>query len=377
MMIDKRVVVVGGDHHNTLGVIRSLGHVGVRSDVICITNKDDAFVIHSKYVHSFVLIKSDSDIIEALGKLKQDGHYLNHPVVIACSDGSACTIDQNKNNLQYFFLPGVMDGSEGGLHHYMNKETMSNLASSLGLNVPASWVVSSEKDPMIDSIEYPCITKPMLSKDGSKSDILVCNDKESLQELLKKGSCSQYQVQKYLDKDFEYQLIGLSLNKGNEIIIPGVSHCIRPCQGTNTGFLHYESLEGIHAPVDKCKEFIKTIGYQGLFSIEFLRDKSGEDYFLEMNFRNDGNAISVTAAGVNLPYIWYLYHMKQDYKEWASRAIKEVYVMPIFFDLGWVKHGRLSLYNWVKDFLRTDCYMEFDKHDIMPFLYKLKNYLVR
>lgn len=36
--------------------------------------------------------------------------------------------------------------------------------------------------------------------------------------------------------------------------------------------------------------FIRDLGYSGLFSLEFIRDKSGKDYFMELNMRNDGNA---------------------------------------------------------------------------------------
>ena len=41
----------------------------------------------------------------------------------------------------------------------------------------------------------------------------------------------------------------------------------------------------------------------------FVRDNEGNDYFLEINMRNDGNAYCVTSAGVNLPYIWCYYQL--------------------------------------------------------------------
>ena len=34
--------------------------------------------------------------------------------------------------------------------------------------------------------------------------------------------------------------------------------------------------------------FIREVGYTGLFSMEFLRDKYGNDYFMEINFRMMG-----------------------------------------------------------------------------------------
>ena len=76
--------------------------------------------------------------------------------------------------------------------------------------------------------------------------------------------------------------------------------------------------------LQKCISFIREVGYTGLFSMEFLRDKYGNDYFMEINFRNDGNAISVTEAGVNLPYIWYAYNSSIDYNEEMQKNIRTV-----------------------------------------------------
>ena len=67
--------------------------------------------------------------------------------------------------------------------------------------------------------------------------------------------------------------------------------------------------------------------------MEFLRGKDGKDYFMEINFRNDGNSICVTASGMNLPYIWYLYNSGLSYeKELCYETMHGVIVMPEFDD---------------------------------------------
>ena len=158
------------------------------------------------------------------------------------------------------------------------------------------------------------------------------------------------------------------MDGGNEIVIPGVSVVIRPSAVSNTGFLKYVPLEKFSHDLTKCYEFIKETHYSGLFSLEFLRDKSGIDYFMEINFRNDGNSICVTSAGVNLPYIWYLYNLGMDYKkELYEKNIKEIYVMPEFTDFSMMLKGKVSFIQWIKDVAQTDCFMEFDKKDMRPF----------
>lgn len=197
-------------------------------------------------------------------------------------------------------------------------------------------------------------------------------------DALKDGFGQKYQVQQFLDKDFEYQLIGLSLNQGEDVIIPGCSRCIRPCPGTNTVFLHYEALDSINPPIIACKRFIREVGYSGLSSLEFLRDKDGRDYFMEMNFRNDGNAICVIASGTNLPYLWYLANIGSGYKsELEKSTFKPVYVMPEFADFkNFVANRKISLWKWFSDIAKTDCFMEFDKHDPNPFFFFLNNRIV-
>lgn len=44
------VLVIGGGHHNTLGVVRSLGREGYQIELILIDEKQRSFVSASKYV---------------------------------------------------------------------------------------------------------------------------------------------------------------------------------------------------------------------------------------------------------------------------------------------------------------------------------------
>lgn len=375
MSIQREIIVVGGNHHNTLGVIRGLGFGGVKPIVILhIGDENDPYVAHSCFIKEIKLVSSVENVLQVLRDYSKK--LVDKAIVIACSDGTSSLLDMHCEELsEYYILPG--SSKQGLLTKIMDKEKMAELGHSVGFNVPKSWVVESEKD--IDGIEYPCITKPILSKDGHKSDIKVCQNKNELLEVLEDGSCYRYQVQKFVEKDFEYQLIGLSLNKGQEIIIPGFSRCIRPCPGTNTGFLRYQSLNTMELPLDKCKDFITQIGYSGLFSIEFLRDKVGTDYFLEMNFRNDGNSICVTKAGYNLPYLWYAYNTGFDYKAILNKCnFKEVLVMPELDDFNsFVRKRKISIWKWIKDVSATDAFMEFDSKDPMPFWIALKQYIGR
>ena len=364
-----RIFVIGGNHHNALGVIRSLGERGIQPYVVIQCPRKKPYVSYSRYIHRSWIVESDEEV---LAILRQEGsqHPDDKAVLIACADNLSSLVDLHEDELsQWYFLPGTK--KQGYITHLMDKEVMSALAREVGFLVPPSMAIHIEDNPNIN-IPLPWIIKPLVSKDGSKDDIIRIYSSEDWHQYRQLHHL-HVQIQQLIDKDFEYQLIGLSLNEGEEVIIPGYSNVLRPSANTNTGFLHYMTLDATHQLVlELGKRFLKTIGYSGLFSLEFLRGKDGKDYFMEINFRNDGNAICVTAAGVNLPYIWYLYHTGGNYREEIEGSqIKSVYVMPEFSDISLISHGKLNILTWIKDIIRTDRFMEYDKRDKAPFWYEI------
>ena len=345
--MNREVVVIGGNHHNTLSILRSLGEKGIKSLLIVLSPYDPKpFVGYSKYIQKKIVVTNINEISSAMYSLHTTAEKA---IVIACNDCISSYLDMNHNNLSKdFVLPGSKD--EGMITHFMDKGAMAQLAVKSGLNIPKS------------------ISKPLVSKNGSKSDIVICEDESALRKYLNHCRCDKIIIQEYISKDIEFQLIGCSIKEGDKIIIPGVSIILRQPMNGNTGFLRYFPIKEFTYDKSSCFEFIRSTGYSGLFSVEFIRDKNGTDYFMEINFRNDGNSICVTASGMNLPYIWYLYNCGENIEsELCYDSMREVLVMPEFQDFKNVKHRQISLSNWLKDVKKTDRFMVFSKHDQKPF----------
>lgn len=131
----------------------------------------------------------------------------------------------------------------------------------------------------------------------------------------------------------EFQLIGCSLDGGETIIIPGYTRILRQPRNTNTGYLEYSPIEGLDYDSEAVHEFIRKIGYSGLFSVEFIRDENNKDYFLEINMRNDGNAYCVKSAGVNLPFIWCYYSVFGQLPNLPMTFSNSIRFIPDFNDL--------------------------------------------
>lgn len=367
-------IVVGGNHHNTLGVVRALGQKGVSPFVIIVGNGKSSFVLKSRYIKGGLILPTSED---AVLYIKEEFSGQGRTIIYSCSDGVTCSLDNHYDELKDNFV--FFNGKEQGrISRLTNKYEMQRLALMCGLNIPATIKIEGNTIP--NGITYPCVTKDMDNVNGSKHDMKLFQNVEQLSNFLQKNNESkEILVQHYIDKELEFQLIGCSVinDKGEyDIIIPGHTKIIRAQPVTNTGFLEYYSNDGFSFDKDSCKNFIKACGYTGLFSIEFIRGKDGIDYFLEINFRNDGNAYVVTKAGVNLPYIFYLNALGKDYSAEAQRPIHMQVSMPVVKDFKTVLQGRVSILQWLKDLKRTNCFFYKDKKDPAPLRAYIKELLI-
>ena len=354
------VIVIGGEHHNTLGVVRALGMAGFGVDLITIGITNAHYVSSSRYVRSYHVIESIEELTVYL--LSRPVSKMREKIIIiSCADSVTEHLNLHHDQLtQKYLLPGC--AKQGEMERLMNKATMIQMAEPFGLRVPDIWRIPQERD----KITFPCITKSYISSHGSKQDIRILQSEEELNLFL--SSCSdEVFVQPFIKKKEEVQFIGCSLKEGEEVIIPGMTHIIRSQPNTNTGFLEFGPIDPFYEEiVERSKQYIKTCGYSGLFSIEFIRSTEDEVFFLEINFRNDGNAWCVTAAGVNLPVIWVKACLGKDYRD-EIKEVKKILVMPEFQDFKLVLQGKVRLGQWIKDVRRTDAFFDWNKNDKRPF----------
>ena len=368
------VIVIGSDHHNTLGVVESLGMAGLSPFVIIVSRStvSDSFVLKSKYCQGQGFMTQYDRLIDLLCSTfkKNDGERY---VVITTNDQAASLLDNHYNELSDFLmLPGT--GRQGELEYWMDKPNMITLAESVGMNVPLTRIV--KRGETLDDFVLPCITKSVSTLKGAKSNLHICRDIDQLNAVLSKQTqYSEVQVQQFIDKDFEFQFIGCSINAGEKIIIPGRTHIDRPNGYDNTFYLEYLDFDNsFDQALSQAEEFIRRTGYSGVFSIEFIRDNSGKDYFLEMNFRNDGNAICVTASGTNLPYLWYLSQVKPDavQAELAQSTFKPVRLTPFLHYFYNMTTGEVGFREWLRNNFRTTQFSAYFKDDTAPFWHHMK-----
>ena len=353
-------IVFGGEHYNPLGVIRSLGEFGIKPVYIVMDSKLK-FASKSKYIHKVHVVSS----IEEGYKLLLDvyGNEKNKPFLYSTDDSFEGYIDERYDELKdrfYFFNAG----KSGRVNEFMNKEAIGNLAVKHGLNFLKTWRVKVGVIP--EDIEYPVITKAVDSKSfGWKSLVHICKDQEELKDAFSKINATEILLQKYIQKKNEYCLDGMSVNKGKNLYISIAStynyllaDSYSPYM-TITNFNRNDILGGL-------KGMFEEIGFERIYSVEFLVDSNDQLYFGEINFRNSTWSYASTRAGMNLPVLWAKGMIGEDYGD--IKKIKEGFTAMVeFADFNnRVREQKLSFSKWYKDYKKADCRFYVGKNDIKP-----------
>ena len=158
--MDNEVIVIGGSHYNTLGVIRSLGEVNIKVYAI-ITNKNKyAYIKKSKYLKNYDIIEENEEEIKKILLSKYSNH--NKAVLIPTSDFAALFIDKNLNELKNYFVVPNIDNKQGKMEELMNKYNQFNLAKKNNIKIAETFELDLNKIDE-DKITYPNILKPITS----------------------------------------------------------------------------------------------------------------------------------------------------------------------------------------------------------------------
>lgn len=359
---DYKVIVIGGDHYNTYGIIRSLGEEGIHSDVIILgCKKKDSFVLKSRYVACGFGCSGHE---EAMGILKT--YQGGDNILICCSDESEELVLKHYDELApNYILPVCKDPEE--TTRLMNKSNIGVLAEQFGITVPQTWIVKNRQLP--EGILFPCITKPLTSQSGHKADIVVCRNLEELKSVITAEiHCADYVIQQYIEYEKEVSILGAVLADGS-VVFSGCIDKLRTCMIGTTSFGVMVDNNLLGDCVYKLEAMMKSSGYRGLFSAEFLL-KDDIYYFLEVNFRNDGNTYVSTASGRNLPLL-YVHSV-------VGRVFENMPVFPCYFmleieDFMTLRHNHVSISQWRHDLKECNICLVYNKHDIKPFRKKVRN----
>lgn len=365
----RRAVVFGGNHHNTLGAVRSLSRAGYAVELIMVFRDGDGvdFVSYSKCVCRKHIV---GDIEAGVDILRSYPLAATLIPILATGDPIAEALDRNYDALCDRFLISNVRHRQGLLCRAMDKTFMREVALEVGFDAPGERTMRCG-DSIPEAMSYPCIVKPKESIDGDKTDIVVCYDAGQLKAALVRPI--DYLVQDYIEKDYELNVMGVSLDEGKTVLSPGVIRKIRewPEGMGSSSFSVMVSFQEVGVDFEKVRSYLRKIGYEGVFSIEFV-SRNGRNYFLEINLRNDGNSYVSTAFGLNLCAVW----ANGGPAELPISLRYPFYFMEEHKDFRHILARRISVGKWIADWRKVDCYLTFDRRDPKPSWIRWRRFLL-
>ena len=166
-----KVVIIGGIHHNTLGVIRSIGSEGISSEDIALFIVDEHggkkdFVSKSKYLKKSTIryLKTYDEILEALYRIADKNEK---KAIVCCADGASEVVMSNADNLKEFFFCSSIGVKPD---FFFNKNDQSLLAKESGFAIPRGEIIDTKKGK-VDWDIFPCIIKPIKSIKGAGKNL--------------------------------------------------------------------------------------------------------------------------------------------------------------------------------------------------------------
>lgn len=370
----RKAIVIGGDSYNTLGIVRSLGEHSIPVYLIIISDRE-SYVAKSKYVvKSWVIRSASEDLLHILVNNFCDED--EEPVLFPGTDEVVGIIDNNLDLLKEKYILPSINGEQGSISRLMNKKTMNDLSYNFGFLVPKSWQVNlSSTLDIPEKLDFPCIVKPVLSAEGVKTDIVICDNQEMLKKSLLKlqEHYDRVLIQEYISDTKNSIKIGVvgCVSTGGNVLCPAVITKIREYP-QNTGTLTYaqvrRNMEALD--MDKIVEYFTYIGYQGIFDIEF-KYSNNKVYFIETNFRHGSPGYALTKGGVNIPLFWYMSACGEKVNHLNKVVKKDYRLMVETWDIKHVLAGNLGLSRWLRDFFRTKALLFLDFKDLKPVIARI------
>lgn len=364
------IVVFATEHYNTLGLIRSLGEAGMNPDYIAVKGKA-AVASTSKYVEKNHFVSTIDEGYEVLLKEYGNADKGMEPIVLCMEDKVLGVMDEHYDEICDKFIM-FSSGKKGRTLEFMDKFKILELAEKHGLKTLKTVVVDRGVIP--EELEYPVITKSISPTVGGwKSDVHICENEEELKAAYKNVLSPQVVIQKYIDKKNEYCLDGFSFNKGTDVLIPMESTYNYLIKGYYSPYMTVKPF--VNQEMQKALEgMLEEIGFEGIYSIEFLIDQDDNYYFSEINFRHSTWGYASTVAGMNMPELWIKGMVDGEIPADSKKEFDSftAIVEPIDYQKRVVERN-MDLKAWVGEVLDSKCPFYFNKNDMEPFFEMVRN----
>lgn len=373
--IPYRIIIIGGNHLNTLSVIRCLGECNCRIHVLIHADQalDDMVCANTRFSkgNSSVVSKTEDGIVQWLLSESESEKQILFP----CSDFAAYVIDKNSEILKkYYLIPGFTDKPRM-VCQLMSKWDQKKFADKYDIPMAKSWLIETNNQivTLPEDIVYPCIIKPNKSAFGVKDDITICSNEEELQSaitVLKEQYPQELLLQEYIKKTSEFDCMGCILNNKDQSITNTINKIYD--MGGNTVYAQFTENPLISKVNDIVISRLYEMGYRGMFDVEYILSEE-KVYLIEINFRHCGVGFGAIKNKVYAPYLWCLDVCNEIKTNNYKQKVKNGrYLMDETVCFNHRKEFGISTSKWLSLCLKQCSMGKFDIRDLKgtSFLYK-------
>jgi predicted ATP-grasp superfamily ATP-dependent carboligase len=360
-----------------LGLIRSLGIMGIPIIAVCYNKYDMGYV--SKYVKKKVCsVHPEKQEKVFLNQLYQLANTNKKSILIPTDDQTLLTVSKNKDKLKKYFK--VACNEWGITKRILNKVRTYELAETIGVPIPKTRLIQSTADLVkyIDNFEYPCVMRPCYSHRYhelfDRKMIQINNFSDLISEY---KICSKYgqkvMLQEYIPGDDSHGANYCSYMVNGSAIAEFTANKVRlfpPVFGNPTVTLSRK----IPEIVEPGRLLLKNLGFYGYSCIEFKKDaRTGEYKLMEINGRINLSILNAINSRIDFPRILYndlLTGETLNVYEFTS----DIYWIDIIKDITSSLIYRKKFNNtvhFIKPYISKKNFAIFDLKDPMPFFKRI------
>jgi D-aspartate ligase len=381
------VLVLQMQHHGALGVMRSLGRLGVRMYGVHPTRRPPASF--SKYCRKvFALDLDETPPEESIDRLRGFARRIgSRPLLMATNDESALFVARNASELQDFCL--FPANSVDVVWSLYNKKGMYLLAKRLSIPTPDTLFPESRKDVLefCERARFPVMLKASdnirTSTRAGRKMVIVRSKEELLgqyhamedgsnpslmiQEYIPGGDDSVWMLNGYFDEHSQC-LFGVTAKKIHQTPVYTGMTALGVC-------LPNPAIESA------TKTLVRAVGYKGILDIGYRYDaRDGQYKLLDVNPRLGATfRLFVGHNGMDVTRAQYLHFTGQPVpvtaictgRKWILEDADLVSCIQYYRD------GVLSLRDWLGSYRGLKECAWYAADDVMPFLHMCSSFSMR
>lgn len=376
-VIDHGAIVLG-TNVNGIGVLRSLGRLGISCGSVFAREYGD-HAYHSRYLKAFRRIKSiatDEEIARAIGAVS---HSLNRiqPVLIPTSDRFSQFLCRNADRLSENYR---LNCATSDLYDtFLDKWQTAEICQKNAVPIPETHCPTQENElaQLAPLLRYPIIAKPRYTFDQrfpGKNAILKSQSELNnffrqhpilgdvvLQEIIPSGDGDIFVIASYSGADGKVR----AMYSGRKIrqYLPDYG---ATCFGVSETQPDLERIT---------HRFLDAIAYKGFAMVEFARSQTNQvSYFLELNTRTSWTNQLFSDAGIDLSQIGYLDIAGLDYKVILGEVEQKdnIYWLDFRRDFASFRLKRrarqITFRQWLRSLVKARSFGYWDPRDPKPFV---------